>query len=199
VGSREPLTIFHALAAAHEAGYAIVRLRLLGQVGAITLREDGSGSTERVPRLDFTRLSHEPDGPDGLSSIEGQLVAIAAGPEAERLWWECELGHVGAMPARYREGCAGDAYAPDYVLSRFRCENPAKLRRESRLLALALLDDPRTWHGVRRVVRLLCALPLPVSLSGHRVREVSRLLEVREARDTSADARALAEDRRWGL
>ena len=82
----------------------------------------------------------------------------------------------------------GDDEAVRFLFSRFPPQHTPKIRRESRLMAHALLDDH--WPAVRRLVRVLCARPLPVRLSGP---VVTRLIEsalARHEQETGARPRS---------
>jgi hypothetical protein len=95
--------------------------------------------------------------------LERELIACHAGHVAEERWHEEELG-LGTLPAVPRHGSQGDAAAVKYLIRRFPGQVTPSLRRETALMAHALLDDH--WPAVRRLVRALCARRLPVTLPG---------------------------------
>jgi hypothetical protein len=162
------VAIAHQLLAAHEAGHAVARVTLRLGVGAISLREDGSGATERRPEADLVRLAESQCGADGLSALERELIACHAGHVAEARWYAEELILGPDLPQESH----GDAEAIRYLISRFPGQVTPAMRRETEALAYALVDDH--WPAVRRLVEALCRHRLPVSLPGS---VVTRLIE----------------------
>jgi hypothetical protein len=90
----------------------------------------------------------------------GRLVALPdachAGHVAEERWHE-EIGLRSRLPQS-----SGDAEAVRFLLSRFPSQRTPSIRRETALMAHALVDAQ--WPSVRRLVRVLCARRLPVRL-----------------------------------
>ena len=109
MGSGSALTISHAPLAAHETGHAVARVHLDLGVGAITLREDGSGATDRVPGLNFTRLAEPTRGADGLTRLKRELIASHAGYAAEERWYTEVLALGPTLPVVVRRESDGDA------------------------------------------------------------------------------------------
>jgi hypothetical protein len=162
------VTVAHQCLAAHEAGHAVARVALRLGVGAISLREDGSGSTERRPEADLVRLAESRRDANGLSALEKELVACHAGHVAEARWYTEELALGPALPHR----SAGDAEAVRFLLTRFPPQHTLSIRRETEAMAHALVDAE--WDAVRRLVRVLCARRLPVTLPGSLVTRLIR-------------------------
>jgi hypothetical protein len=94
------------------------------------------------------------------------LIVVHAGSLAEERWWRDELGRTGNPLDQSR----GDAHALDFILGRFPRQHTATIARETRLMAIALLDDH--WEGVKRLVEALCRRSLPIRLSGRAVERV---------------------------
>ena len=61
-------------------------------------------------------------------------------------------------------------HALDFLLGRFPRQHTASIVRETRLMAIALLDDH--WDAVRRLVEALCRRPLPTRLPGPMVERI---------------------------
>ena len=77
--------------------------------------------------------------------------------------WHEELG-LGAPPTLLRHGSRGDAEAIRFLVDHFPEQFTPVMRRETALMAEALVDAH--WGSVQRLVETLCVSPLPVRISG---------------------------------
>jgi hypothetical protein len=101
--------------------------------------------------------------------LERELIACHAGHVAEARWYIEELTLGPALPHE----SPGDVEAVRFLLGRFRGRITPSIRRETRLIAHALVDAKR--DAVRRLVEALCRRPLPVTLTDP---VLTRLIEI---------------------